>query len=56
MLAAVMAVSLIAVRWATRPLDALADAAEELGKNIRRPPLAETGPLEVVRAARRYLD
>ena len=54
LLAAVMAVSLVAVRWATRPLNALADAAEELGKNIHQAPLAETGPLEVVRAARAF--
>jgi signal transduction histidine kinase len=54
LLAAVIAVSLIAVRWVTRPLNALADAAEELGKNIDRPPLAEQGPLEVARAARAF--
>lgn len=54
LLAAVIAVSLIAVRWATRPLNALADAAEELGKNINRPRLAEKGPLEVARAARAF--
>ena len=54
LLAAVIVVSLIAVRWATRPLNALADAAEELGKNINRPPLPETGPLEVTRAARAF--
>jgi len=54
LLAAVIAVSLLAVRWATRPLNALSDAAEELGKNINRPPLAETGPLEVARAARMF--
>ena len=51
LLAAVIAVSLIAVRWATRPLKALADAADELGRNIHRPPLQEKGPLEVARAA-----
>lgn len=54
LLVAVMAVSWVAVRWATRPLKALADAAEELGKNINRPPLAETGPLEVASAARTF--
>lgn len=54
LLAAVIAVSLIAVRWATRPINALADAAEELGKNINRPPLAETGPLEATRAAHAF--
>lgn len=54
LLAAVIVVSLIAVRWATRPLKVLADAADELGKNIHRPPLQEQGPLEVVRAARAF--
>lgn len=54
LLAAVIVVSLIAVRWATRPLKTLADAADELGKNINRPPLAESGPTEVARAARAF--
>jgi len=54
LLIAVVAVSLIAVRWATRPLNELADAADELGGNINRPPLEERGPVEVVRAARAF--
>ncbi|MBX3662405.1 MAG: HAMP domain-containing protein [Burkholderiales bacterium] len=54
LLAAVITVSLIAVRWATRPLKTLGDAADELGRNINRPPLAETGPAEVVQAARAF--
>jgi signal transduction histidine kinase len=54
LLVAVIAVSLIAVRWATRPLNALADAADELGRNIDRAPMAEKGPLEVARAARAF--
>ncbi len=54
LLAAVIAVSLVAVRWATKPLKTLADAADELGQNINRPPLAETGPTEVMRAARAF--
>jgi len=54
LLAAVVAVSLVAVRWATRPLNALADAADELGRNIHRPPLEVKGPLEVARAARAF--
>lgn len=54
LLAAVIVVSLLAVRWATRPLKTLADAAEELGKNINCPPLAETGPTEVASAARAF--
>jgi signal transduction histidine kinase len=54
LLAAVVAVSLVAVRWTTRPLNALADAAGELGKNINRPPLPEKGPEEVRRAAQAF--
>ncbi|HEY7743797.1 MAG TPA: ATP-binding protein [Burkholderiales bacterium] len=54
LLGAVIAVSLVAVRWATRPLKALGDAAEELGRNIERPPLEEKGPVEVARAARAF--
>jgi signal transduction histidine kinase len=54
LLFAVVAVSLVAVRWATRPLKALADAADELGQNINRPPMEESGPLEVARAARAF--
>jgi signal transduction histidine kinase len=54
LLAAVIGVSLVAVRWATRPLKVLAEAAEELGKDIHRPPLAESGPAEVARAARAF--
>jgi signal transduction histidine kinase len=54
LLVAVIAVSWVAVRWATRPLNALADAADELGRNINRPPMEEKGPLEVARAARAF--
>jgi signal transduction histidine kinase len=52
LLAAVIAVSLVAVRWVTRPLRTLADTAEELGRNIHRPALEERGPREAARAAR----
>ena len=54
LLVGVIALSLLAVRWLTRPLATLADAAERLGTNIHRTPLAETGPLEVERAARAF--
>jgi len=54
LLVAVVAVSLVAVRWATRPLDALADAADALGRDIAGPPMREEGPREVVRAARAF--
>jgi len=54
LLAAVFAVTLFAVRWVTRPLKTLADAAQSLGEDINRPPLDESGPLEVGRAARAF--
>lgn len=54
LLTAVVVLSLVAVRWATRPLNALADAADELGRNIHRPPMEESGPVEVARAARAF--
>ncbi|HVL55343.1 MAG TPA: ATP-binding protein [Burkholderiaceae bacterium] len=54
LLAAVLVVSLIAVRWTTHPLKVLAEAADELGRNIDRPPLPEKGPVEVERAARAF--
>jgi signal transduction histidine kinase len=54
LLVAVVALSWVAVRWTTRPLNALADAADELGRNLNRPPMAEKGPVEVVRAARAF--
>jgi signal transduction histidine kinase len=46
--------TLRAVRWVTRPLHQLAQAAEALGRDINRPPLAESGPQEVRRAARAF--
>ena len=51
LLGAVIVLSLVAVRWVTGPLSALATAAEKLGRDIDRPPLDENGPLEVRRAA-----
>jgi signal transduction histidine kinase len=54
LLVAVIALSLIAVRWVTRPLHLLAAAAEDLGRDIHRPPLAEKGPTEVRRAAQAF--
>lgn len=50
----VVLVSLLAVRWVTRPLTVLADAADELGRDIHRPPVSEDGPTEVARAARAF--
>jgi signal transduction histidine kinase len=54
LLATVVVLSLVAVRWVTGPLSALASAAEELGENINRPPMREQGPIEVQRAAKAF--
>ena len=54
LLATAILVSFLAVRWLTRPLSTLAQAADELGRDIQRPPLAERGPNEVVQAARAF--
>lgn len=54
LLVAVIVLTLIAVRWVTRPLKILAEAAERLGADIERPPLPEKGPLEVRSAARAF--
>ena len=54
LLISVVALSLIAVRVATRPLAVLGNAAQELGRDIQRPPLDEGGPLEVRRAAQAF--
>jgi len=51
---AVIALTLIAASWVTRPLKTLASAAERLGEDIDQPPLDETGPLEVSRAAHAF--
>ena len=54
LLLAVLVLSLIAVRWLSRPLQTLADAAEALGKNIHQPPLPERGATELRRAAQAF--
>ncbi len=54
LLAAVLLLSYVAVRWVTRPLQLLATAADELGRDINRPPLPESGPVEVSRAAHAF--
>ncbi len=43
-----------AVRRLTRPLAALADAADGLARDLDQPPLPEQGPQEVARAARSF--
>lgn len=50
----VLILSLIAVHWVTRPLNLLVKAADELGKNIHRPPLPEKGSTEMQHAARAF--
>jgi signal transduction histidine kinase len=50
-LAVVLGVALIAVRWVTQPLKQLADAAQAFGKQLEGPPLPTTGPLEASQAA-----
>lgn len=54
LLGAVLVLSFVAVRWVTRPLHVLAQAAEALGKDINRPALPEEGPLEIRQAARAF--
>lgn len=54
LLLAVLGISVMAVRWITRPLHVLASAADELGRDINRPPLPENGPVEVRRAAHAF--
>ncbi len=54
LLVAVLLISVMAVRWVTRPLHVLASAADELGRDIHRPPLPESGPIEVRRAAHAF--
>ncbi len=50
----IMLLSFIAVRYVTRPLGLLANAADDLGRDIQSPPLDESGPAEVRRAARAF--
>lgn len=50
----VVLIALLAVRLAIRPLNQLAKAAQELGGNIHRAPLALSGPSEVRRAAEAF--
>jgi HAMP domain-containing protein len=54
LLVSVVALSLLAVRWSVGPLRALRRAAEELGKDIHREPLAVEGPVEVAETARAF--
>ncbi|MBL0420660.1 HAMP domain-containing protein [Ramlibacter sp. AW1] len=48
---AVLAASLLAMRWASKPLEDLATAATAFASDLNAPPLPETGPIEVRSAA-----
>ena len=50
MLLAVGALSVLVVQYLTRPLQVFSDAAQRLGRDVRAPPLPESGPLEVRQA------
>jgi signal transduction histidine kinase len=54
LLASVLAVSYVAVRWVVQPLQRLTQAAQALGEDLDRPPLPEDGPREVQQAARAF--
>lgn len=46
-LATVIGLSLLGIRWLTRPLSVMARAARRLGDDLDSPPLAERGPREL---------
>lgn len=50
----IVAVALVAVRLAMRPLQRLAAAAEALGRNLHSPPMDARGPREVQQAAQAF--
>ena len=53
-LAAVLLLSILVVRWTTRPLAALSEAAEAFGQGEHMPALPETGSREFVKTARAF--
>jgi signal transduction histidine kinase len=53
-IAAAILVVVIAVRWITRPLTALAEAADRVGRGELVEPLAVTGPYEIVRTVKAF--
>ncbi|MDB5776870.1 MAG: two-component sensor histidine kinase [Herbaspirillum sp.] len=53
-LAVILLLSILVVRWTTRPLAALSDAAEAFGKGETVPALPETGSREFVKTARAF--
>lgn len=54
LLATVLGLSFIAVRWVVRPLQDLTAAALALGQDLNRTPLPEDGPREVRQAAQAF--
>lgn len=52
----VVIVSVWVVRRITIPLRTLGDAAKQLGRDVKTPPMSEKGPLEVQEAARAFND
>ncbi len=54
MAAAILAIAALTVRRITRPLRAVADAADRLGRGDSPEPLAETGPDEIQRTTRAF--
>lgn len=54
LLASVLVLAYVAVRWLVRPLRQLTQAADALGRDLARAPLPEAGPLEVRQAARAF--
>ncbi len=50
----VIALSIWAVRRATKPLAAFSQAAERLGRDVNAPPVTEAGPSEVSQLARAF--
>ncbi|HEV7815045.1 MAG TPA: ATP-binding protein [Janthinobacterium sp.] len=53
-LAAVLVLSILVVRWTTRPLAALSEAATAFGNGERMPALPETGSREFINTARAF--
>lgn len=50
----IFALTYVTVRWVTRPLHVLSQAADALGKDINHPPLPEKGPTEIKSAAHAF--
>ncbi|MCX4027501.1 HAMP domain-containing protein [Endozoicomonas sp. SM1973] len=50
----VLLISFFAVRWLTEPLARLSKAADDLGRDLDHPPLAEKGSKEMIATARTF--